>query len=51
MKYRKLKSGEIVEAQDEFEWKGRYWPVESYTVGQRLLPCNVGYYRRIKEQI
>jgi len=47
--YRAMRCGEIVEATDEYISvfsDGRYVPVADCTVGQKLLDCNVPYYRR-----
>lgn len=51
MKYRLLKAGEIILATDEYvpalyTHNKRWIPVVEGAVGQELLECNVGYYRR-----
>lgn len=49
MKYRQLKTGEVVEKTDEYI--SVYAPkvfitVKDCTVGQNILECNAKYYRR-----
>jgi len=49
MRYRQMKAGEIVEPTDEYisyHTPSVYGKVADVTVGQRLLECNVKYYRR-----
>lgn len=47
--YRRLKPGEVILSTDEYEsvfTPGVYTPVKECSVGVKILPCNVPYYRR-----
>ena len=49
MRYRKLKVGEIIARTDEYisvHTPDVYGPVNNCSIGQKLLACNVPYYRR-----
>lgn len=51
MKYRKIKSGEIIESTDDYIsfhdlTQSHYIPVCDHSVGQTMLECNAKYYRR-----
>lgn len=54
MKYRQLKTGEIIKSGDEYISVfsvGNYIPVAECTIGKELLACNEKYYRRPMEDI